>query len=138
RAIRFWYVIIIFLGAALAIAFYKNRYTQRVYPINASIMIRETQEAGGAELLYKNALIDPYRNYLNEPYIIRSYPIIESVVRELNFYISFYLEGRIVTSEQYNTLPVKVNWCDPTRIKTGTFIFTLLDENRYSLVEQSQ
>lgn len=138
RAIRFWYVIIIFLGAALAIAFYKNRYTQRVYPINASIMIRETQEAGGAELLYKNALIDPYRNYLNEPYIIRSYPIIENVVKELNFYISFFLEGRIVTSEQYNTLPVKVNWCDPVEIKTGAFIFTLLDENRYSLVEQSQ
>lgn len=138
RAIRFWYVIVIFLVAALAIAFYKNRYTQRVYPVQASIMIRETQEPGGAELLYKNALIDPYRNYLNEPYIIRSYPLIESVVRELNFHISFFLEGYIVTSEQYNTLPVKVNWCDPTSTKTGAFVFTLLDENKYSLVEQSK
>lgn len=138
RAIRFWYVIVLFLGAALLIAFYKNRYTQRVYPISASILIREMQEVGGAELLYKNSLIDPYRNYLNEPYIIRSYPLIESVVRDLNFYISFFLEGRIVTSEQYNTLPIKVYWCDSAKIKTGSFIFTLLDDHRYSLVEQSK
>ena len=66
RAIRFWYVIIISLVVALAFAFYKNRYTQKVYPVSASIIIREMQETGGAELLYKNALIDPYRNYLND------------------------------------------------------------------------
>ncbi len=138
RAIRFWYVIIIFLGAALAIAFYKNRYTQRVYPVQASILIRETQEVNGAELLYKNSLIDPYRNYLNEPYIIKSYPLIEQVVKELNFHIGFFLEGYIVTSEQYSNLPVRVSWCNPASFKTGTFIFTLLDENRYSLVEQAK
>ncbi|MBX2970758.1 MAG: polysaccharide biosynthesis tyrosine autokinase [Cyclobacteriaceae bacterium] len=134
RAIRFWYVVILFLGVAVVVAFYKNRYTQRVYPITASILIRETQEMGGAELLYKNSLIDPYRNYLNEPYIIRSYPLIEKVVRDLNFHISFLQEGYILTSEAYN-LPVKVFWCDPDQLKTGRFIFTLIDENRYSLTE---
>lgn len=133
RAIRFWYVVVLFLGVALVVAFYNNRYTQRVYPITASILIRETQEMGGAELLYKNSLIDPYRNYLNEPYIIRSYPLIEKVIRDLNFHISFLQEGYILTSEAYNNLPVKVAWCDPQQLKTGKFIFTLLDESRYSL-----
>jgi capsular polysaccharide biosynthesis protein len=93
RAIRFWYVVVISLIVALTIAFYNTRYTQRVYPVSASIIIKEMQEMGGAELLYKNALIDPYRNYLNEPYIIRSYPLMEKVVKELNFHISFYREG---------------------------------------------
>lgn len=135
RAIRFWYVIVMSLLVALVVAFYKNRYTQRVYPIQASILIRETQEISGAELLYKNSLVDPYRNYLNEPYIIKSYPLIEKVVRDLNFHITFLQEGYVVTSEAYTNLPVKVYWCGPQQIKSGKFIFTLLDEQRYSLVE---
>jgi len=133
RAIRFWYVVVASLVVALTIAFYNNRYTQRVYPITASILIREMQETGGAELLYKNSLVDPYRNYLNEPYIIRSYPLIEKVVRDLNFHLSFFQEGYVIRSEAYGNLPVKALWCNPKEIKTGKFIFTLVDENRYSL-----
>lgn len=133
RAIRFWYVVVACLGVAIAIAFYKNRYTQRVYPITASILIKEMQDLSGADLLYKNSLVDPYRNYLNEPYIIRSYPLMEKVIRDLNFHISLLQEGYIVTSEAYGNLPVKVLWCDPAQIKTGRFVLTLLDENTYSL-----
>lgn len=133
RAIRFWYVIILSLGIALITAFYQTRYSERVYPVTSSLMIRETQETGGAELLYKNALIDPYRNYLNEPYIIRSYPLIEQVVRNLNFNVSFYREGYFMTTEAYSYVPVFATWCDPNQIITGRFIFTLKDESHYTL-----
>lgn len=132
RAIRFWYVVVISLTIALVIAFYKNRYTQRIYPITASILIREMQEPTAADILYKNALVNPYRNYLNEPYIIRSYPLIEKVVRELNFHISFLREGYVTTSETYN-LPLQVHWCDPNQVSTGRFIFKMVDAKRFSL-----
>jgi len=138
RAIRFWYVIVISLSLACIVAFYKNRYTPKQYTVTASILIREMQETGGAEILYKNSLIDPYRNYLNEPYIIRSYPLVESVVRDLNFHISFLQEGYIVTSETYANMPVKAEWCNPEEVKTGRFIFTLVDENRYTLTRFSE
>lgn len=133
RAIRHWYFVVLSLAVTLSIAFYKNRYTQKIYPVSASILIRETQETGGAELLYKNALIDPYRNYLNEPYIIRSYPLIEKVVRENNFQISFYREGYFMTTESYSYIPVKAEWCEPGEAPTGRFVFILRDENRYEL-----
>ena len=138
RAIRYWYVIVIALGIALTTAFYQTRYSERVYPVTSSIMIRETQETGGAELLYKNALIDPYRNYLNEPYIIRSYPLIEQVVRNLNFNVSFYREGYFMTTEAYEYMPVAAAWCDPEQVITGQFIFTLRDETHYSLAKFSK
>ncbi|MEQ8361374.1 MAG: polysaccharide biosynthesis tyrosine autokinase [Cyclobacteriaceae bacterium] len=137
RVIRFWYVGILSLGVALTIAFYQTRYSERVYPVTSSLMIRETQETGGAELLYKNALIDPYRNYLNEPYIIRSYPLIEKVVRNLNFNVSFYREGYFMTTEAYSYMPVFATWCNPNQIVKGQFIFTLKDENHYSLASFS-
>lgn len=133
RALRFWYLIVLSLGIALATAFYNNRYSQRIYPVSASIIIREVEETGGAELLYKNALIDPYRNYLNEPYIIKSYPLMERVIKDLNFQISFYREGYFMTTEAYSYIPVKATWCDPKNSKTGAYTFKLLSNNQFSL-----
>jgi capsular exopolysaccharide synthesis family protein len=133
RAIRFWYVIIFFLGVSIVTAVYQTRYSQRVYPVSASILIREVQEIGGAEFVYKNALVDQYRNYLNEPYIIRSYPLIEKVVEDLNLHVSFYREGYFMTTEAYNYIPVKAAWCNPNGIRAGSFIFTLVDEKSYTL-----
>lgn len=132
-AIRLWYLIVLSLGVAFAVAFYKTRYSERIYPVSASIMIREVQETGGAELLYKNALIDPYRNYLNEPYIIRSYSLIEKVVENLNLHVSFYREGYFMTTEAYNYVPIRAILMEPSEIKSGRFIFTLRDKGSYSL-----
>ncbi len=138
RAIRFWYVIILSLAVSITIAFYKTRYSERLYPVSASIVIREMQETAGAELLYKNALIDPYRNYLNEPYIIRSYPLVEQVIKNLNFQISFSREGYFMTTDAYDYIPVKAVWCNPIGIKTGKLIFNLKNETQYSLSKFSE
>jgi len=136
RAIRFWYVIAFSLGLALTIAFYKTRYSQRLYPISSSIIVRETK--GASDELYNNALVNPYRNYLNEPYIVRSYPLIEKVVESLNFNSSFYREGYFLTTEAYAYIPVTAEWCHPRVIKAGQFIFELTDENHYSLKYYSE
>jgi capsular exopolysaccharide synthesis family protein len=133
RAIRFWYIIVLSLVICLIIAFYKTRYTQRVYPVTSSILIRETQETGGAEILYTNSLIDPYKNYLNEPYIIKSYPLVEKVIRDLNFNVSFHKEGYLLTTDAYSYVPVKAKWCNPNDGMSGQFIFTLKGNNQYSL-----
>ena len=133
RAIRFWYLIVLSLLVSLAVAVYKVRYSQRVYPVSASILIRETQEVGGAEFIYKNALVDPYRNYLNEPYIIKSYPLIEKVVRDLNFDVSFYSEGYLMTTESYRYVPVNARWCNPSEDRSAQFSFELINKNQYTL-----
>lgn len=133
RAIRFWYVVIVSLGVALTIAFYQTRYSQRIYPVTSSIIIRENKGSAESELLYSNALINPYRNYLNEPYILRSYPLIEKVITTLNFNTSFYREGYFLTTEAYSYVPVRAQWCHPHEIKNGQFIFTLTDTSHFTL-----
>ena len=54
RALRYWYVIVLFLMLCLGISFLKNRYAVRIYPVTASVIIREKEEASGGDLLYKN------------------------------------------------------------------------------------
>lgn len=129
RAIRFWYVVVLFLAVSVTIAFYNTRYSQRVYPINASIMIREVQDINGAELLYNNALVDPYRNYLNEPYIIKSYPLIEQVIRSLNFHVTLLRQGYVMTTDSYSYLPLRAEWCGGEHVEPGIFLFSIINES---------
>jgi capsular exopolysaccharide synthesis family protein len=133
RALRYWYLVVLSLVVALAAAFYNNRYTQRIYPVSASIIILEREEeTTGAEILYENALLGQHRNYLNEPYVLRSYPLIERVVQDLNFTVAFYQEGYILTTEAYR-LPVKVTLRYPEKPVAGRYLFQILDHKNYAL-----
>ncbi|MCB0490727.1 MAG: AAA family ATPase, partial [Cyclobacteriaceae bacterium] len=91
------------LFSALAIAYLINRYTTKIYTVTASILVREGDENAAAEFLYKsNPLINPYRNFYNELYIMKSYPLMEQVIDELNFSVVWYREGNVKTSEFYD------------------------------------
>jgi capsular exopolysaccharide synthesis family protein len=133
RALRYWYLVVISLTGALALAFYTNRYTQRVYSVSASIIIREKEETTGGELLYKNALVDQYRNYLNELYIIKSYPLIQRVVEDLNFGVTIYQEGYILTTEVYKSLPFNIRLLKRNEFAKGPYILKILDDKSFSL-----
>lgn len=137
QALRYWFLIVSILAIAIAIAFYNNRYSQRIYPVVASVIIREREETNGAELLYKNAIIDQYRNYLNEPYILRSYPLVQRVVEELDFDVAFYQEGYVRTSEVYKALPFAGRRKRTKGPYTSrSYDFKLLDSATYSLRSQ--
>lgn len=105
---RYWYLVLIFLTICLTAAFLNNRYSTKIYPITASIIIRETEEATEGKFVYNNPLVNFYKNYLNELYIVRSFPLIRENICELNYQASFYKEGKVLTTESYKTLPVRV------------------------------
>ncbi|MBS1507544.1 MAG: polysaccharide biosynthesis tyrosine autokinase [Bacteroidetes bacterium] len=113
-------------------AYFKNRYSPKIYPVTASVIIREKEEASGADLLYKNSLIEGYRNYLNEPYIIKSYPLIGNVIKKLNFEVVFINEGKIKTSEAYK-LPVKVRLLKRNGSYGASLVFKVINEKIYSV-----
>lgn len=133
QALRYWYFILLSLVLFVGFAYLRNRYATRIYPVKASIIIKETEETGGAELLYKNSLIDPYRNYLNELYIIKSYPLIQQVVEDMNFEVSFFKEGNFLTTEAYGGLPFSAKVINPLGQTSKKFHFVILDEKRFQL-----
>lgn len=132
RLLRYWYLVVFSLLIALTVAFLRNRYAQRVYPVSASIIIKESKETAGGELLYSNVLSEPYRNYLNELYIIKSYPLIQSVIEDLNFGVSFYREGNILTSELYD-YPVSARVLNIEQVKSCGFNFKPLSNTNFEL-----
>lgn len=102
RALHYWYIIIVCVLLGLGIAYLINRYSPRIFPVTASIIIKENYENVGAKFLYNNELINPYRNFYNELFIMKSYPLLEEVMVDLNFDVSLYREGEIKTTEHYD------------------------------------
>lgn len=138
---KYWYLVILSLLIFLVIAFLRNRYATKVFPITASIIIKETEESSEGKLLYNNPLVNFYRNYLNELYIVRSYPLIKKNIQDLNFQAAFYKEGNILTSENYNVLPVKAKVIDEKNsIRGFTLKFQALNEREFKIgsLEQSE
>ncbi|MBT1704888.1 GumC family protein [Chryseosolibacter indicus] len=132
RAIQFWYVIVISLLTALGIAFFKNRYAVRIYPVTASILIKEKEETAEGRLLYNNPLVSGFRNYLNEIYLIRSYPMIERTLTKLNFGVAFYKEGNVLTTESYE-LPFKAYVLNKSKNANDAFYFKWISKDKYEL-----
>ena len=44
RAIQYWYVVVLTLGIALLITFFKTRYAVKIFPVTASILIKEQEQ----------------------------------------------------------------------------------------------
>lgn len=136
RAIRYWYLIALSLLAAFSIAFIINRYATRMYTVSASIIVREGNENAGAEFLYKNnPLVNPYRNYYNELYIMRSYPLLQQVVEQLNFNVVWYREGNVKTTEVYELdFPVALYVAKGSQNPMGKkMVFELTTEDKFTL-----
>lgn len=135
QALRHWYWVLLSLSVAVGIAYVKNRYAKPVYPVTASILIKEEKETNGAELLYTNKLIDQYRNYYNEIYILRSIPLVQSVIEDNNFGVSIYKEGEVLTSEIY-PFPVDIRMLNPKQVTNARFDLTVVDNHTYELTNK--
>jgi len=132
RAIRYWYFIALSLAVSLTITFFKNRYAIRIYPVTSSILIKEKEETSEGKLLYNNPLVSGFRNYLNELYLIKSYPLIQRTLEQLNFGVAFYKEGNVLTTESYN-LPFKAKMIDNGGNQNVRFDFKLLGARQFQL-----
>src|SRR5690606_12466749 len=85
------------------------------------------------ELLYSNPLVSGGRDYLNELYILKSYPLMKSVIDELDFDVSFYLEGNFLTSEAYEFIPVEAKVLNDSTVNSRKMIFEILNETSFQL-----
>lgn len=131
RVIRFWYLILISVILSLSVAYVINRYSNRIYEVSASIIIKENEESAGAKFLYNNELVNPYRNFYNEIYIMKSYPLLQEVVEGLHFGVSLHREGDIKTTEFYDPkFPVQF---ELVAGKGRSLVFTITSEITYSL-----
>lgn len=136
QALRYWYFVLMFFLAAIGTALFKTRYALPIYPITASIVIKEKEDPSQGKLLYDNPLVSGYRNYLNEPYIIRSFPLVERTLQNANFDVAFYREGNVLTTEDYD-ISVQARVLANNGLNSSSFYFTPINSKQYQLARSA-
>ena len=143
-AAKYWYVFAISLLLAISYGWYKNRYTPEVYSVSMSLYIKEDPGMdNSAAMLYGNSpLLKGNPNYYNEPYLLKADPLMEDVVRELGFYVAFYKEGRIQTTEIYPTPPVKFVPYQSGKLEElpigSSYVFQFIDSTSFYLMPNQE
>lgn len=98
KYVRFWYWFVLGVLIAFTGAYLYMRYTPKVY--NSSAKIKILNKTKGLELPSAAFIFNSSNiNLENEIEIIKSYRIMEQVVRRLDLTMQFYDQGNIVTTE---------------------------------------
>lgn len=137
-----WYFFVITLAIAYTAAYFMIRYTEEVYPVEAFILIKSENNATGAaaELLYGNQLFEQPKSTNTEAVIMKSYPLINKVIKSLNFDQQFLEEGKVLTTEVYEDAPARIVY-DSTSSNLPyykEFDFIVVDENNFSFYETEE
>ena len=106
KYLRYWYLLLIGVVIALTSAYLYLRYTPEVYSSSAKIKILNKSkglELPSAAFIFNRSNI----NLENEIEILKSYRIIEKVVKNLDLTMRFYEEGNVLTTE-IDALPFPV------------------------------
>jgi tyrosine-protein kinase Etk/Wzc len=122
-------------------AFIINRYSVPIYQISSSILIKEnkSQEPGNAnDFLYTN-LFGKNQNFQNELWIMKSYPVLEKTVRNLDLSITYYSKGKFNYYDIYQDAPFIVHYAQdhiqPINIK---FDIRFLGDGLFNISAESK
>ena len=126
----------------LTTGFIYLRYSTPQYEITSTILVKDDTKGtdiGEAAILENLGLGAGQSNVDNEVEILKSRTLIESVVRDLQLYIRYYVSGNIKTAEIYDKSPVRMRIVNPETIPANNpekmYHLTFKADNRFTLTD---
>jgi capsular exopolysaccharide synthesis family protein len=121
----------------LIAAAFINRYSVPVYDISASILIREHQSdqtSGDGNDYLNSSLVSGNQNFQNELWVIKSSPVIDQTIRNLNLEVTYYKRDWIKRVDSYGKVPFRIIMLPnhPQPLNT-TFRITFLKDDYFQL-----
>lgn len=140
KGVRLWYVLIIGLIIGTSVGFYKARYNVPTYKVDGRVLVKEEWKGYGADAFLPGMEIVNERHRLaNEVGIIKSYPLMLNVVRDIpELKVSYYDIGNVRRTELYKKSPFKVNidTVINNKIYNPYYSIKIIDENSYLISEK--
>jgi capsular exopolysaccharide synthesis family protein len=122
-------------------AFLINRYSIPVYNISSSILIKEnkTQQGGGSVNDFLNSsLLGKNQNFQNELWVMKSSPVLEQTIRNLDLSITYYKKEGFQYYDAYQNVPFQIffvqNHPQPVNVR---FELTFLMDGYFQLKAKS-
>jgi capsular exopolysaccharide synthesis family protein len=108
RNIKF-FIISVFI--ALILAFLVNHYMLPIYKVSSSLLIKEETKPTQREAVndYLNSsLFGVNQNFQNELWVLKSSPVIEQTIRNLDLSVNYFLKEGFQYQDAYENIPFKV------------------------------
>ena len=134
RVIKNWFFFVISLFIAFAVAFAYNRYTHELYLVETSVLIKEDNSIATAADLVSSKVSSNKRSIENKELMIKSFPLVYKTLQDLQFDISYYIEGSIKTSETY-IAPIDVRCTNTETIKGKAIAIEVIDHISFSFID---
>jgi tyrosine-protein kinase Etk/Wzc len=133
---KFIFSILVFFGLAFLI----NYFSIPIYQISSSVLIKEdaNQSRGMNDFLNSN-LFGKNENFQNELWVLKSIPVIEQTVRNLDLSVTYYKRVNFQYTDSYKDVPFKVlfskNHVQPLNVQ---FHITFLKDGGYKLTAKGK
>lgn len=105
-----WYLFLISVVIALAIGFVINRYKTKVYQTTGTILIKDNRSSLDPTAIMTRVSYGSSQNVENEMAILKSYSLIERVIKKMNIEVIYMSKGRVASKELYKTRPFLVEF----------------------------
>lgn len=122
---------------SLVIAYILNLVKIPVYEISSSVLIKEdvkqSANRNGGEYL-NSSLLRMNQNFQNELFVLKSSPVIEQTIKNLDLFVKYYQKEGLRYTDAYKTSPFRVvflrNHVQPINVK---FEITFIDKDHFVL-----
>jgi tyrosine-protein kinase Etk/Wzc len=109
--LRNYKLFIISAIVAVCLAFLINHYSIPVYSISSSILIKENSTSSptrDANDYLNSSIIGKNQNFQNELWVLKSSPVIDKAIRNLDLEVSYYNKSGFQFADAYQSVPFKV------------------------------
>lgn len=143
KVLRFWYVFLLFIIAAIAAAWIYLRYQIPVYKAKATVLIRDEKKGSAASELsaFQDLNILKGSNSLdNEIEVFKSRSLMMRVINDLNLQTTYIIKGNIISKEAYKFSPVRFTLLTEDSVKhktSASFEIKILSKNNFSLATKN-
>lgn len=128
---------------ALFVAFLINRNSSPVYKVSSSLLIKEQSlsrsSSGDMNDFINSEMFGINENFENELWVLKSSPVIEGTVRNLELSVNYFRKKGITHLDAYKNIPFKVlllnNHVQPVNVR---FHVSILDSNRFTITAKSK
>ena len=122
-----WYLLVISLIVAFVVAFIYNRYSTELFSVKTSIIIKEDNSFPTTDIFYEN-ISTKKESLENKALQIKAYPLIKKTLEDLNFDITYFIEGNIKVTESYQT-PIKLICTQSQKLRGLKFKIDIININ---------
>ncbi|MEO8795302.1 MAG: polysaccharide biosynthesis tyrosine autokinase, partial [Daejeonella sp.] len=122
-----WYWIAGCVLISLVISYIYLWYTPPIYSTSASIKFDE-KKSEITELLKVSNFYDRTNKLQSETYVIQSEPVILNAISQLDYKISYYIKGRVRTTETYPEIPYPIEIISQDSVNFNRELFEISNE----------